>query len=219
MCDFRYGIHFHKSLVKNLWAHTHAHTFSTFAQRKYVHSAVNMKPISNIATHSIACTWFHFAASHNVQGVDVNGAILPAPMHWHARHIIIQPNPEQKILHFANCCILLLLCVCVCVDGMFFFRVLCSTIEWNKSTGWTEWVSKQCGKMCVIVTHKYHVTHLSLLLVLLLLADWRSWSCSFFEVHTFYISVIHISESTQLSPSSFTLILRVVAGMRWTEMD
>lgn len=113
--------------------------------------------------------------------------------------------------------------VCVCVDGMFFFRVLCSSIEWNKSTGWTEWVSKQCGKMCVIVTHKYHVTHLSLLLVLvLLLADWRSWSCSFFlffEVHTFYISVIHISESTQLSPSSFTLILRVVDGMRWTEMD
>lgn len=57
----------------------HTHTLCTFAHRKYVHSAVNMKPISNIATHSIAYTWFHFAVSHNVHSVDVNGVILPAP--------------------------------------------------------------------------------------------------------------------------------------------
>ena len=126
-------------------------------------------------------------------------------------------------IHFASC-ILLSFCECE-----FFFRVLCSN-EWNKSTEWTERVHKQCRKMCVIVTHKYHVTHLLLLLLadddaddmvlllllLLLIRLFCYYYCCCWSAYILYFGHTYFRKHSTLAiivHSDFE------SGRQWYEMD
>lgn len=82
VCDFWYWTHFHKSLVKNLWALYTAHTHMQYILYNGICTVKSIWSQFLILRHTllrIEFPWFHFAASHNVHGVDVNGVILPAP--------------------------------------------------------------------------------------------------------------------------------------------
>lgn len=89
-----------------------------------------------------------------------------------------------------------------------FYAAMNETNRLDERNEYTNTVENVCYCNTLISCYAFIVVAMTMLMVLLLILP-------FFEVHTFYISVIHISESTQLSPSSLTDF----KSGRWYEMD
>lgn len=125
---------------------------------------------------------------------DVDGVIVPAHRHHFDYALVCSSHHstkyEKNIIHFPSCILFsfvneMYMCLCVCFFHAFY-------AHWMKQIDWMNGTSTQTvEKMCVIVTHKYHVTQFLLLLLLPLFFSFRSAYMLF--------SRSYIFQSTQLS--------------------